>query len=79
MYIWRCCMIERVNRNLKKIRCYHTINNLEVILNNASENELSYLSFLDDLLKPIKLLSQGLYCEADVKMVLLADAFLLIG
>jgi DNA replication protein DnaC len=44
-------MIERVTRNLKKIRCYHTINNLEVILKNASENELSYLSFLDDLLK----------------------------
>jgi DNA replication protein DnaC len=44
-------MIERVNKNLKKIRCYHTIHNLEVILKNANENDLSYLSFLDDLLK----------------------------
>jgi len=44
-------MIERVNRNLKKIRCYHTINNLEIILKNANDNDLSYLSFLDNLLK----------------------------
>ena len=44
-------MIERVNRNLKRIRCYHTINNLEVILKNANDNDLSYLSFLDNLLK----------------------------
>ena len=44
-------MINRIKKNLKRIRCYHTIKNLEVTLKNATDNNLSYLSFLDDLLE----------------------------
>lgn len=43
-------MIERIKRNLKRVRCFHTINNLEIILKNATDNNVSYMSFLDDLL-----------------------------
>ena len=43
-------MINRIKSNLKKIRCFHTINNLEIILKNATDNNVSYQVFLDDLL-----------------------------
>lgn len=39
-------MIENLKKNLLRIRCRHTINNLESSLTYAQEKELSYLSFL---------------------------------
>jgi len=43
-------MIERVKRNLKRTRCFHSINLLDSSLKYAQENDLSYLAFLDHLL-----------------------------
>lgn len=44
-------MLDRVKQNLKRIRCYHSINHLESTINKAGENEISYLEFLDMLLQ----------------------------
>jgi len=43
-------MIDRVKHNLKRIRCYHSINHLESTIQQASDNEISYLEFLDHFL-----------------------------
>jgi DNA replication protein DnaC len=43
-------MIERIKKNLKRVRCHNTMNNLDTIIKNANDRDLSYLAFLDDLL-----------------------------
>ena len=44
-------MMDKVKRNLKRIRCYHSINYLDTTLKYAQDNELSYLVFLDYFLE----------------------------
>ncbi len=44
-------MVERIKSNLKRVRCFHSVNHLESTIKYAQDNELSYLSFLDHLLK----------------------------
>lgn len=39
-------MLERVKENLRKVRCYHSINHLETGIKMANEKELTYLEFL---------------------------------
>lgn len=39
-------MIENLKKNLLRMRCRHTINNLESYLKHAQDKELSYLNFL---------------------------------
>lgn len=44
-------MVNQVKQNLKRIRCYHSINHLESSIQKANENELSYLEFLHQFLQ----------------------------
>ena len=44
-------MIEKLKANLKRIRCYHLIHNLEIELKKATENEISYLEFISCLVE----------------------------
>jgi len=44
-------MLETVKERLRQIRCYHLANGLESSLQQAQDNEVSYLAFLDDLLR----------------------------
>lgn len=43
-------MLETVKDRLRQIRCYHLASGLEVSLQQAQDKEVSYLTFLDDLL-----------------------------
>ncbi len=43
-------MLETVKARLRLIRCYHLANGLESALQQAQDNEASYLTFLDHLL-----------------------------
>jgi DNA replication protein DnaC len=43
-------MIEKIKANLKRIRCYHSINNLEIGLKKATENDMTCLEFLSWIL-----------------------------
>ena len=44
-------MLNNLKLTLKHIRCYHSANELEHIVENAQNNELSYMEFLDNLFK----------------------------
>lgn len=44
-------MLEKIKQNLKRVRCYHSVNHLESTIKYAQENDLSYLAFLDHLLE----------------------------
>jgi DNA replication protein DnaC len=44
-------MLERIKANLRKIRCYHSANELEAVIERAKSNDYSYLDFMDELLK----------------------------
>lgn len=44
-------MIEHIKDNLRRVRCYHSANELEMVLQQARENELSYIDFLAGLLQ----------------------------
>jgi len=43
-------MLETVKEHLRLIRCYHLANSLEATLQQAQDNEMSYLGFLNELL-----------------------------
>jgi len=43
-------MLYQIKDNLRKIRCYHSANEIEMLLEHARENEISYIQFLDNLL-----------------------------
>lgn len=42
-------MLDKVKSTLREIRCYHSANELENIIESAQSNKLSYLDFLDSL------------------------------
>lgn len=44
-------MLKELKENLRCIKCYHSANELEILLQRAQDNESSYLDFLDELLK----------------------------
>lgn len=44
-------MIESIKNNLRRVRCYHSANELELTLQAARENDVSYMHFLDALLQ----------------------------
>ena len=44
-------MLNNLKLTLKHVRCYHSANELEHIVENAQNNELSYMEFLDNLFK----------------------------
>ena len=43
-------MLETVKERLRLIRCFHSANGVEMALQQAKDNDVSYLAFLDDLL-----------------------------
>ena len=43
-------LISSLKESLKSIRCYHLANELEVLLERAKDNDLSYADFLNTLL-----------------------------
>lgn len=44
-------MLERIQNMLREIRCYHTANELAPMIERAKQNDLSYLDFMEDVLK----------------------------
>jgi DNA replication protein DnaC len=44
-------MLSQTKQTLRNIRCYHTANDLESIIEIAKNSDLSHLEFLDELLK----------------------------
>jgi DNA replication protein DnaC len=44
-------MLEKIQDMLREIRCYHTANELAPIIERAKQNDISYLEFIEDLLK----------------------------
>lgn len=44
-------MLERIKTNLRNLRCYHSTNELEIVVEKAKSNDYSYLDFIDDLLQ----------------------------
>ena len=44
-------MLERIKTNLRNLRCYHSANELEAVVEKAKSNDFSYLDFIDDLLQ----------------------------
>lgn len=44
-------MLEKTQNMLREIRCYHTANELAPVIEMANQNDLSYLDFLDEILK----------------------------
>lgn len=43
-------MLNRVQNNLRGIRCYHSANEVAFVVEKAKSNDYSYLEFLDELL-----------------------------
>ncbi|MCL2065487.1 MAG: IS21-like element helper ATPase IstB [Candidatus Cloacimonetes bacterium] len=43
-------MLEKIQNMLREIRCYHTANEIVSIIEQAKQNDLSYLDFLKELL-----------------------------
>lgn len=44
-------MLDRIKLTLRELRCYHSSNELEAVIEKSQNSELSYLEFLDTLLK----------------------------
>jgi DNA replication protein DnaC len=44
-------VLEKTQNMLREIRCYHTANELAPVIEMANQNDLSYLDFLDEILK----------------------------
>lgn len=44
-------MLDRIQTNLRNLRCYHSANELATAVENAKSNDYSYLDFLDELLQ----------------------------
>jgi DNA replication protein DnaC len=44
-------MLEKIQDMLREIRCYHTANELAPVIERAKQNDISYLEFMEDLLK----------------------------
>lgn len=44
-------MLDNIKENLKSLKCYHSANALEAALQQAQDNDLSYLDFLNALLR----------------------------
>ncbi|MDD4761088.1 MAG: IS21-like element helper ATPase IstB [Bacteroidaceae bacterium] len=44
-------MIEKIKANLKRVRCYHSIHNLEIGIKKATENDMTCLEFLGWILE----------------------------
>ena len=44
-------MLDNLRETLRSVRCYHSANALEAVLQKAQDNELSYLDFLNALLR----------------------------
>lgn len=42
--------LEAIKEKLKRVRCYHTANEIDLIIKQAQENEISYLKFMDNIL-----------------------------
>ena len=44
-------MLEKIQDMLKEIKCYHTANEIASVIEKAKQNDLSYLDFMEELLK----------------------------
>jgi len=44
-------MLNRIQTNLRNLRCYHSAKELTSVVENAKSNDYSYLDFLDELLQ----------------------------
>jgi len=42
--------LEGIKEKLRRVRCYHTANEIEMIIKQAQDNEISYLKFMDNIL-----------------------------
>jgi len=44
-------MLEKIQEMLRDIRCYHTANEIAPVIEKAKQNDLSYLEFIEEMLK----------------------------
>jgi DNA replication protein DnaC len=44
-------MLEQIQSMLREIRCYHTANEIALLVEKAKQNDLSYLDFMEEILK----------------------------
>ena len=43
-------MVESIKEKLRKVRCYHSANEIEIVVQQAKDNQISYFEFIENLL-----------------------------